>query len=109
MKKVGLLDRAKNYPSQLSGGQKQRVAIAGIVAMRPSLLIMDEPTAMLDPQGRREVMKPILHLNKSGITVVMITHYMGEATHADRIIVMNGGKIWLDGTPHEVFQNARLL
>ena len=106
---VGMQDYAKHSTTRLSGGQKQRVAIAGIVAMRPSLLIMDEPTAMLDPQGRREVMKTILHLNKSGITVVMITHYMGEATHADRIIVMNGGKIWLDGTPHEVFQNAGLL
>lgn len=106
---VGMYEYSKHSTTKLSGGQKQRIAIAGIVAMRPSLIIMDEPTAMLDPQGRREVMKTVQHLNNSGITVIMITHYMEEATFADRVIVMNGGKILLDGEPHDVFQNAGLL
>lgn len=106
---VGMEEYAKHSTTRLSGGQKQRVAIAGIVAMRPSLIVMDEPTAMLDPQGRKEVMKTVKDLNKSGITVVMITHYMNEACEAERVIVMNGGKILLDGNPHEVFQNAGLL
>lgn len=109
LKAVEMEEYAKHSTTKLSGGQKQRIAIAGIVAMRPSLLIMDEPTAMLDPQGRRDVMSTVQGLNKSGITVVMITHYMEEATHADRVIVMNNGEIWLDGEPHEVFQNAGLL
>lgn len=109
LKAVGMEKYAKHSTTKLSGGQKQRVAIAGIVTMRPSLIVMDEPTAMLDPQGRREVMKTVSDLNKSGITVVMITHYMEEATLADRVVVMNGGEIYLDGTPHEVFCNAGLL
>ena len=97
-------------PHLLSGGQKQRVAIAGILAMRPKCIILDEPTAMLDPQGRKEVMKTILRLNREeGITVVLITHYMDEAVQADRVIVMGEGELILDGTPREVFQNVGLL
>ena len=109
LKAVGMEEYAKHSTAKLSGGQKQRIAIAGIVAMRPSLIVMDEPTAMLDPQGRKEVMKTVSDLNKSGITVIMITHYMEEATLADRVIVMNGGHILLDGEPHDVFMNAGLL
>ena len=94
----------------LSGGQKQRVAIAGILAMRPKCIILDEPTAMLDPKGRKEVMKTILRLNREEhITVVLITHYMDEAVQADRVIVMAEGEMILDDTPREVFQNVGLL
>ena len=96
--------------SELSGGQKQRVAIAGIIAMRPRCLIMDEPTAMLDPKGRKEVMSTIKRLkSEQGVTVVLITHYMDEAVQADRVIVMDDGKILVDGTPEYVFQNVGLL
>ena len=90
-------------PHMLSGGQKQRIAIAGVVAMKPSCIIFDEPTAMLDPKGRSEIMSIIKELNGEGITVVLITHFMEEAVHADRVIIMNEGRIFLDGTPGEVF------
>ena len=90
-------------PHLLSGGQKQRIAIAGVVAMKPSCIIFDEPTAMLDPKGRSEIMKLIKELNGEGITIVLITHFMEEAVHADRVIIMNEGEVFLDGTPGEVF------
>ncbi len=97
-------------PHRLSGGQKQRIAIAGVLAMAPKCLVLDEPTAMLDPKGRKEVMKTILRLNREqGMTVVLITHYMDEAVQADRVIVMGEGEMVLDGTPEEVFQNVGLL
>jgi energy-coupling factor transport system ATP-binding protein len=97
-------------PHRLSGGQKQRIAIAGILAMCPKCIVLDEPTAMLDPKGRKEVMKTILRLNREqGITVVLITHYMDEAVQADRVVVMGEGEIILDDTPKEVFQNVGLL
>ena len=101
---VGLADRAKAYPSQLSGGQKQRVAIAGVLAMKPDVIILDESTAMLDPSGRREVMNTVHRLNREeGISVVIITHYMSEAATADYMIVMDDGRIAMNGTPREVF------
>ena len=104
---VGLSDRAKAYPSQLSGGQKQRVAIAGVVAMRPDCLILDEATAMLDPRGREQVMQTIHYLNENmGITVVSITHYMEEAAQADRVLVMSKGHVVMEGTPKEVFSQT---
>lgn len=97
-------------PHRLSGGQKQRVAIAGILAMQPQCIVLDEPTAMLDPKGRKEVMKTITRLNREqGITVILITHYMDEAVQADRVVVMSEGEVILDGTPPEVFQNVGLL
>lgn len=97
-------------PHLLSGGQKQRVAIAGIIAMKPRVLILDEPTAMLDPKGRKEVMRALHRLNREeGVTVLLITHYMDEAVQADRVVVMNDGKVLLDDTPNEVFQNVGLL
>ena len=107
---VDMLAYRGHAPHLLSGGQKQRVAIAGIIAMRPKCLILDEPTAMLDPKGRKEVMAALKRLNREfGITVVLITHYMDEAVQADRVIVMNAGHILLDDTPREVFQNIGLL
>ncbi len=100
----------RHAPHMLSGGQKQRVAIAGILAMQPKCIVLDEPTAMLDPKGRKEVMKTLLRLNREkGITVILITHYMDEAVQADRVVVMGEGEIVLDGTPKEVFQNVGLL
>lgn len=100
----------KFAPHLLSGGQKQRIAIAGIIAMRPQCIVLDEPTAMLDPVGREEVMKTILRLNKEeGITIVHITHFMHEAVNADRVIVMENGKIVLEGTPREVFSQVDIL
>ena len=105
--RVGLARRSLLYPAQLSGGQKQRVAIAGVVAMRPDCLILDEATAMLDPRGREQVMQTIHYLNKNmGITVVSITHYMEEAAKADRVLVMSKGKVVLEGTPKEVFSQT---
>ena len=96
--------------SKLSGGQKQRIAIAGILAMQPDCIILDEPTAMLDPSGRREVMETIKELNKTqGITVVLITHYMDEAAQADRVVVIDNGQIILDNTPKKVFREVELL
>ena len=100
---VGMAEFAENPPHFLSGGQKQRVAIAGILAMRPDIIVLDEPTAMLDPIGRREVMSVVKKLNGEGITIVFITHYMDEAAQADRIIVMEEGKVAMTGTPAEVF------
>ncbi len=107
---VDMLPYRGHAPHLLSGGQKQRVAIAGIIAMRPRVLILDEPTAMLDPKGRKEVMTALKKLNREeGITVLLITHYMDEAVQADRVVVMNEGKVLLDDTPDEVFQNIGLL
>lgn len=103
LKTVGMYDKRFEAPHLLSGGQKQRVAIAGVLAMKPKYIIMDEPTAMLDPTGRTEVMNTIKELNKQGMTVVLITHYMEEAAIADRIVVMEDGKILMQGTPKEVF------
>ena len=101
---VGMLDYAKHAPHKLSGGQKQRVAIAGVIAMRPRAIIFDESTAMLDPMGRREVINIMERLNREeGITIINITHYMDEAARADRVIVINDGKMKFDGTPKEVF------
>jgi len=107
MKMTGIYERRERAPHNLSGGQKQRVAIAGIVAMRPDCLILDEATAMLDPRGREQVMQTVHHLNKDmGITVVAITHYMEEAAKADRVIVMSGGRIAMQGTPKEIFSQT---
>lgn len=110
LKAVQMYEYRKHSPSQLSGGQKQRVAIAGIIAMRPDCIILDEPTAMLDPQGRKEVLKTIRRLNKeNGITIVLITHYMDEAANSDRVIVMDSGKVVFDDVPKEVFSHVEQL
>ncbi len=110
LKAVGMYEYREHAPSQLSGGQKQRVAIAGIIAMKPDCIVLDEPTAMLDPAGRREVMKTIKRLNReNGITIVLITHYMDEAAQADRVVVMDSGKVILDDIPSEVFSNVEKL
>lgn len=107
---VGMTEYSNHAPHKLSGGQKQRVAIAGIIAMRPEVIIFDESTAMLDPRGRREVVDVMERLNRDeNITVLNITHYMEEAVRADRVIVINDGKIVLDGKPREVFSNVDLL
>ena len=104
LEKVGMSEYKRHAPHLLSGGQKQRVAIAGILAIRPQCIIFDEPTAMLDPSGRKEVMKTIKDLNKNhGITVVLITHYMDEAAQADRILVMDDGHVMMEGTPRDIF------
>ena len=100
----------KQSPNKLSGGQKQRVAIAGVMAMRPQCIILDEPTAMLDPTGRKDVIRTVHELNKKeGITVLLITHYMEEAIEADRIIVMDDGRIVMDGQPREIFSRVKEL
>ncbi len=110
LKAVGMYDYRRHAPHKLSGGQKQRVAIAGILAMQPDCLVLDEPTAMLDPGGRQEVMEALLALReKQGVTIVLITHYMDEAALADRIIVMDDGKVLTEGTPREVFEQVELL
>jgi energy-coupling factor transport system ATP-binding protein len=110
LKAVEMYDYREHAPHKLSGGQKQRVAIAGIIAMKPRCIVLDEPTAMLDPRGRQEVMKTIRKLNREfGITVVLITHYMEEAAQCDRVIVIDGGKLLLDNTPREVFSSVSLL
>lgn len=107
---VGMLEYREHAPHKLSGGQKQRVAIAGILAMQPDCLVLDEPTAMLDPQGRKEVLETISRLNrKGGMTVVLITHYMDEAVNADRIVVMEHGQIIMQGKPHDVFSKVDKL
>ena len=107
---VGMTAFRLHSPNKLSGGQKQRVAIAGVMAMKPQCIILDEPTAMLDPNGRKEVIRTVRELNKSqGVTVLLITHYMEEATWADRIIVMDDGKIVMDGKPREIFSKVRQL
>jgi len=103
LKAVHMYEERKKAPHLLSGGQKQRVAIAGVVAMRPRCIILDEPTAMLDPRGRQEVMEIVETLHKEGITILLITHFMEEAAQADRVIIMDGGKVVMDGTPEEVF------
>jgi energy-coupling factor transport system ATP-binding protein len=104
LKTVGMFEHRLKAPNKLSGGQKQRVAVAGIIAMKPMCIVLDEPTAMLDPSGRREVMNTVKKLNKEeGITIVLITHYMDEAVQADRVVVMDDGQIKLDDTPRNVF------
>jgi energy-coupling factor transport system ATP-binding protein len=110
LKAVDMYDYRSHEPHRLSGGQKQRVAIAGIIAMQTRCIVLDEPTAMLDPKGRREVISALHKLNKElGISVILVTHFMDEAVDADRIIVMNDGEITLDGTPTEVFKNVEYL
>lgn len=110
LKAVGMYEYRKHAPHLLSGGQKQRVAIAGVLAMRPKCVVLDEPTAMLDPVGRNEVVDTIHELNdKFGVTVVLITHHMREAIDADRVVVMNDGKIIADDTPRKVFSQVSLL
>ena len=106
---VGMTEYIKHAPHKLSGGQKQRVAIAGIIAMKPEIIIFDESTAMLDPQGRAEVVEIMERLNKEGITVLNITHYMDEAARADRVVVINDGELIMDSTAREVFKNVDLL
>lgn len=107
---VGLADKAKAYPGQLSGGQKQRVAIAGVMAMHPRCIVLDEPTAMLDPHGRKSVIETVKKLNKEeGITVILITHYMEEVIEADHVFVMDDGNLVMDGTPREVFSQVEKL
>lgn len=110
LKTVNMYDYRLRTPSKLSGGQKQRVAVAGIIAMKPKCIVLDEPTAMLDPSGRKEVLDTIIKLNKQeNITILLITHYMDEAVLADRVVVMDNGKIKLDGTPREVFSNPEKM
>ena len=110
MKTVGIYEFRHKAPHNLSGGQKQRVAIAGIIAMRPDCIVMDEPTAMLDPKGRQVVMETIKDLNKNhGITVVLITHYMDEAAQADRVVVMSKGHVEKTGTPREIFSQVEWI
>ena len=110
LRTVGMEKFAKHAPHLLSGGQKQRIAIAGVLAMRPQCIVLDEATAMLDPIGRREVLAAVEKLNREqGITVVLITHHMNEAEHADRVIVMNDGLVVMDGTPREVFTRKKEL
>lgn len=110
LKSVGMYEFRKSTPHHLSGGQKQRIAIAGIIAMKPSCIVLDEPTAMLDPKGRAEIIGTVRRLNReNGITVVLITHFMEEAEHADRVVVMNDGKIIADSTPKKVFSDVDML
>lgn len=110
LKAVGMTAYRKQSPNKLSGGQKQRVAIAGVMAMRPQCIILDEPTAMLDPNGRKDVIRTVHELNKKeGITVLLITHYMEEAIDADRVIVMDDGKVIMDGIPKEIFSRVKEL
>ncbi|MEG2871452.1 MAG: energy-coupling factor transporter ATPase [Clostridium sp.] len=110
LKAVGMSTYRKKSPNRLSGGQKQRVAIAGVMAMKPQCIVLDEPTAMLDPNGRKEVIKTVHELNRQeGITVILITHYMEEAIHADRVIVMDNGTFVMDGTPKEIFSQVEML
>jgi energy-coupling factor transport system ATP-binding protein len=107
LEKVGMISYRKQAPSMLSGGQKQRVAIAGVLAMKPDCIVLDEPTAMLDPKGRKEVMDTIHELNKTeGITIVLITHFMEEAVTADHILVIDKGVLKMEGTPREIFSQA---
>ena len=110
MKMAGIYKHREKAPHKLSGGQKQRVAIAGVIAMRPDCLVLDEATAMLDPRGREKVMETIRHLNRDfGITVVSITHYMDEAAQADRVVVMSEGKVVMEGTSRQVFSQVETL
>ena len=110
LKAVGMYEYRKHSPNKLSGGQKQRVSIAGVLAMHPKCIVLDEPTAMLDPSGRREVIRAVRGLNDvEGITVILITHYMEEIIHADRVFVMDSGKIAMEGTPREIFSQVERL
>ena len=110
LKAVGMYDFREHAPHQLSGGQKQRVAIAGIIAMRPRCIVLDEPTAMLDPRGRAEVLKTLRQLNQEhGITIALITHYMDEAARCDRVVVVDRGRLLMDGKPREVFSRVEEL
>ncbi len=110
LKSVNMYDFRHREPHKLSGGQKQRVAIAGVIAMQTECIVLDEPTAMLDPKGREEVMQTVKRLNKEmGITVVLVTHFMDEAVQADRVIVMDGGRVLMDGKPSEVFTQVEKL
>lgn len=109
LRRVGMGDRMKHQPNELSGGQKQRVAIAGVIAMRPDCLVLDEATAMLDPKGRRQVMQTIDKLRAAGVTIVAITHYMEEAARADRVLVMSAGRIVMEGTPQQIFAQTERL
>lgn len=110
LKAVGMLEYRKNSPNKLSGGQKQRVAIAGVIAMEPQCIVLDEPTAMLDPNGRKEVLDTVKELRKrKHVTVILITHYMEEVIDADRVYVMDGGHVVMEGTPREIFSQVDLL
>ena len=109
VERAGIYEQRNKAPHKLSGGQKQRVAIAGVIAMRPDCLILDESTAMLDPRGRAQVMKTIRNLRDAGISIVSITHYMEEAAQADRILVMSRGRIVMEGTPEQVFSQTKRL
>lgn len=110
LKLVGMYEYREHAPHLLSGGQKQRIAIAGVIAMLPKCIVLDEPTAMLDPQGRKEVLETVHQLNRdSGVTVILITHHMSEAISADRVIVMTDGTILADGKPKEIFEQVELL
>ena len=110
LKQVGMYEYREHAPHLLSGGQKQRIAIAGVIAMEPRCIVLDEPTAMLDPRGRREVMETVKRLNREkGITVVLITHHMDEAAQADRVVVMHKGGVAADGSPEQVFSQVELL
>lgn len=110
LKAVGMYEYRKHSPNKLSGGQKQRVSIAGVIAMHPQCIILDEPTAMLDPNGRKEVVRAARALNAAeGITIVLITHYMEEIIHADKVFVMDKGKIAMEGTPREIFSQVEKL
>lgn len=110
LKIVGMLEYRKNSPNKLSGGQKQRISIAGVLAMHPKCIVLDEPTAMLDPSGRKEVITALRALNDvEGITIILITHYMEEAIYSDKIFVMNKGKVVMEGTPKEIFSRVEEL
>lgn len=109
LEQVGMSQFAKNSPHKLSGGQKQRIAIAGALAIRPQVLVLDESTAMLDPLGRKEVLDVAHRLNKQGMTVILITHFMEEVLDSDQVVVMSGGHLVATGTPMEIFNNAQLL
>ena len=110
LKAVGMTAYRHKSPNKLSGGQKQRVAIAGVMAMRPECIVLDEPTAMLDPNGRKDVIRTVKELNKQeGITVLLITHYMEEVIEADRVMVMDDGRLVMDGTPREIFSRVDQL
>ncbi len=110
LKQVGMYEYREHAPHLLSGGQKQRIAIAGVIAMEPKCIVLDEPTAMLDPQGRKDVIETVKKLNKDkSITVVLITHHMDEAAQADRVVVLDKGTVAADGTPREVFSQVKLL
>ncbi len=110
LKAVGMYEFRKHSPNKLSGGQKQRVSIAGVIAMHPKCIILDEPTAMLDPNGRKEVIRAVRALNQvEGVTILLITHYMEEVIHADRVLVMEKGRVVLQGTPREIFSQVETL